>query len=88
MGGHGGLNILPQKRWNVYNYDARAKVEKDRRLQQEKNENLNKNKDEGQASSRYEFLKLQRHKKNIPEHKQEKSQISLNYLYFFLKIIF
>jgi len=21
MGGHGGLNILPQKKWNVYNYD-------------------------------------------------------------------
>jgi len=23
MGGHGGLNILPQKKWNVYNYDNR-----------------------------------------------------------------
>jgi len=22
MGGHGGLNILPQKRWNVYNLDS------------------------------------------------------------------
>lgn len=29
MGGHGGLNILPQKRWNVYNYDNREKVKKD-----------------------------------------------------------
>ncbi|XP_042419518.1 leukocyte receptor cluster member 1 homolog isoform X2 [Zingiber officinale] len=29
MGGHGGLNILPQKRWNVYNYDNREKVRKD-----------------------------------------------------------
>ncbi|KAK6157994.1 hypothetical protein DH2020_005308 [Rehmannia glutinosa] len=26
MGGHGGLNILPQKRWNVYNFDNREKV--------------------------------------------------------------
>ncbi|KAJ8467650.1 hypothetical protein OPV22_030202 [Ensete ventricosum] len=26
MGGHGGLNILPQKRWNVYNYENREKV--------------------------------------------------------------
>jgi len=26
MGGHGGLNILPQKSWNVYNYEARRKV--------------------------------------------------------------
>lgn len=29
MGGHGGLNILPQKRWNVYNYDNREKVKHD-----------------------------------------------------------
>ncbi|KAG8662240.1 leukocyte receptor cluster member 1 [Manihot esculenta] len=29
MGGHGGLNILPQKRWNVYNYDNREKVRRD-----------------------------------------------------------
>ncbi|GFZ16518.1 hypothetical protein Acr_25g0009270 [Actinidia rufa] len=29
MGGHGGLNILPQKRWNVYNYDNREKVKRD-----------------------------------------------------------
>ena len=29
MGGHGGLNILPQKKWNVYNYDNREKVEQD-----------------------------------------------------------
>eukprot|EP00879_Flechtneria_rotunda_P009217 GHRR01009650.1.p1 GENE.GHRR01009650.1~~GHRR01009650.1.p1 ORF type:complete len:462 (+),score=180.56 GHRR01009650.1:154-1386(+) len=29
MGGHGGLNILPQKRWNVYNRDNRLKVARD-----------------------------------------------------------
>jgi hypothetical protein len=29
MGGHGGLNILPQKKWNVYNFDNREKVKKD-----------------------------------------------------------
>lgn len=29
MGGHGGLNILPQKRWNVYNFDNREKVRHD-----------------------------------------------------------
>lgn len=26
MGGRGGLNILPQKKWNVYNWDNRIKV--------------------------------------------------------------
>jgi len=36
MGGHGGLNILPQKSWNVYNYDCREKVEKDEREHAEK----------------------------------------------------
>ncbi|KAG1668822.1 hypothetical protein FOA52_004916 [Chlamydomonas sp. UWO 241] len=29
MGGHGGLNILPQKSWHVYNRDNQSKVEKD-----------------------------------------------------------
>ncbi|OIV89551.1 hypothetical protein TanjilG_19367 [Lupinus angustifolius] len=29
MGGHGGLNILPQKRWNVYRFDNREKVRRD-----------------------------------------------------------
>ncbi|KAL3678084.1 hypothetical protein R1sor_021040 [Riccia sorocarpa] len=29
MGGHGGLNILPQKRWNVYNFENREKVKRD-----------------------------------------------------------
>ena len=29
MGGHGGLNILPQKSWNVYNRDNRQKVADD-----------------------------------------------------------
>lgn len=32
MGGHGGLNILPQKKWNVYNWDNRIKVEKNEKL--------------------------------------------------------
>lgn len=31
MGGKGGLNILPQKKWNVYNWDNRIKVEKHQR---------------------------------------------------------
>jgi hypothetical protein len=28
MGGHGGLNILPQKSWNVYGRENRYKVSK------------------------------------------------------------
>lgn len=29
MGGHGGLNILPQKSWNVYGRENRLKVAQD-----------------------------------------------------------
>ena len=36
MGGHGGLNILPQKRWNVYNFENREKVEADEEAAAEK----------------------------------------------------
>eukprot|EP01070_Trichotokara_eunicae_P005199 Trichotokara_eunicae@DN4389_c0_g1_i1.p1 len=36
MGGHGGLNILPQKKWNVYNQDNKIKVRKDERSYKER----------------------------------------------------
>ena len=36
MGGHGGLNILPQKKWNVYNRDNREKVDRDKKKHAEK----------------------------------------------------
>ncbi len=38
MGGHGGLNILPQKRWNVYNYENRATVNRDQQMVREERE--------------------------------------------------
>ena len=36
MGGHGGLNILPQKKWNVYNRDNREIVERDEQRARER----------------------------------------------------
>mmetsp|Transcript_2545 Transcript_2545/g.5675 ORF Transcript_2545/g.5675 Transcript_2545/m.5675 type:complete len:401 (-) Transcript_2545:444-1646(-) len=36
MGGHGGLNILPQKSWHVYNRDNRFKVAQDEAKAREK----------------------------------------------------
>lgn len=35
MGGHGGLNILPHKSWNVYGAKQRARVERDEALARE-----------------------------------------------------
>lgn len=35
QGGHGGLNILPQKSWHVYNQDNREKVGRDEAKQRE-----------------------------------------------------
>ena len=29
MGGHGGLNIIPKKSWNVYGRDNRERVKRD-----------------------------------------------------------
>ena len=53
MGGHGGLNILPQKSWNVYRQDNQAKVQKDQAfLQQAKQAQMAKD-----ASQRMQFLK-------------------------------
>lgn len=36
MGGHGGLNILPQKKWNVYNWDNREIVDRDKKAHADK----------------------------------------------------
>lgn len=46
MGGHGGLNILPQKKWNVYNWDNRIKVMQNEKLVKEEVEKMRKKKEE------------------------------------------
>lgn len=61
MGGHGGLNILPQKRWNVYNFDNREKVRRDEeeaaKEEQLKQEQVRKR----EAESRLERLRSRAH---------------------------
>lgn len=57
MGGHGGLNILPQKKWNVYNWDNRLKVQKDKRIAQEKKEQQERVEHNQQARGRIQQLK-------------------------------
>lgn len=65
MGGHGGLNILPQKSWNVYNYDNREKVRRDEeaaaREEQLKQEDARRR----DAEFRIEILR-QAKRKNLP----------------------
>ncbi|SOV73948.1 conserved Plasmodium protein, unknown function [Plasmodium sp. gorilla clade G3] len=48
MGGHGGLNILPQKKWNVYRKDVQYKVHYDEHkiIKEEKNKEIKRKKDE------------------------------------------
>ncbi|CRG95370.1 conserved Plasmodium protein, unknown function [Plasmodium gallinaceum] len=51
MGGHGGLNILPQKKWNVYrndvqykvNYDENKLIKEKGEIERKKNEHLFEN---------------------------------------------
>jgi len=57
MGGHGGLNILPQKRWNVYNFDNREKVKRDEE-EAARQEAIEKQQDrQREAESRLEKLR-------------------------------
>ncbi len=60
MGGHGGLNILPQKSWNVYNYDNREIVEKDEREHAEQEAASRKQKLDMEFESKLQSLKAKR----------------------------
>ena len=60
MGGHGGLNILPQKKWNVYNYDNRLKVEQDEAKEAIKKEEREMKSAKKQLSQKYAILKKQK----------------------------
>ncbi|CAB41709.2 hypothetical protein PFMG_04697 [Plasmodium falciparum IGH-CR14] len=52
MGGHGGLNILPQKKWNVYRKDAQYKVHYDEHkiIKEEKDKEIKRKKDEFEST--------------------------------------
>lgn len=91
MGGHGGLNILPQKRWNVYNFDNREKVRKDEEAaakeEQLKREQSRKRDTElrleqlrqarGVASSSKSELKAESKTESKPEEKSKNNHINL-----------
>jgi hypothetical protein len=56
MGGHGGLNILPQKSWNVYGAKQRARVERDEAKAREDAEEAARRVLESARNERYEAL--------------------------------
>ncbi|CAK73993.1 unnamed protein product (macronuclear) [Paramecium tetraurelia] len=60
MGGHGGLNILPQKKWNVYNMENRNIVERDKRKERERVQKEKRKEHKEQAGNRIQKLKQQR----------------------------
>lgn len=74
MGGHGGLNILPQKKWNVYRKDVQFKVHFDEnKIIKEKGEKA-RNKNEAEFEKNISELKRnieneeERHSENNNEH--------------------
>ncbi|GIM03010.1 hypothetical protein Vretimale_7819 [Volvox reticuliferus] len=56
MGGHGGLNILPQKRWNVYNRENRLKVAQDEAKAEKQEEEARKRHGEAEREHRRQLL--------------------------------
>lgn len=57
MGGHGGLNILPQKKWNVYNQDNRLKVARDEAAHAEREKQLAEKHAAAEREQRLKILK-------------------------------
>ncbi|XP_952865.1 uncharacterized protein TA07155 [Theileria annulata] len=76
MGGHGGLNILPQKKWNVYRHDRQYQVKFDEHRDIEKKLNdKEKLKREGLSDS---LVELRRRAQDI-QNKDIDLETELNY---------
>ncbi|GIL51009.1 hypothetical protein Vafri_6971 [Volvox africanus] len=56
MGGHGGLNILPQKRWNVYNRENRLKVSQDEAKAEKQEEEARRRHGQAEREHRRQLL--------------------------------
>lgn len=74
MGGHGGLNILPQKRWNVYNRDNREKVERDVRRAREQEETKGNQRERAAAETRYDILRMRSRAQEDPASRNNRHQ--------------
>ena len=61
MGGKGGLNILPQKKWNVYNWDNRIKVIENEKIVNDQIEIMDRKKKDKNLSDKIKILKNVKH---------------------------
>jgi len=73
MGGHGGLNILPQKRWNVYGQKNRLKVHEDEAQAAEEEKAKEAKKERAEREFRTNVLR----KRSQPDHGERLQHINL-----------
>ncbi|KAB2621070.1 leukocyte receptor cluster member 1-like [Pyrus ussuriensis x Pyrus communis] len=78
MGGHGGLNILPQKRWNVYNFDNREKVRQDEEAAAKEEQLKREQSRKRDAEFRLEQLRTARGLAPVSQGKEEPAAMESN----------
>lgn len=75
MGGHGGLNILPQKSWHVYRKDNVSKVERDEaKAKQQEDEAREKHENAEREYRRQLLLQRSGHTSGLPSTSGQQQQ--------------
>ena len=75
MGGHGGLNILPQKSWHVYRKDNVSKVERDEaKAKQQEDEAREKHENAEREYRRQLLLQRSGHSSGLPSTSGQQQQ--------------